>query len=267
MLSRLWNWFFPQQPSITAPAPYHVCIDRYLPDDAEAEIAVWRGSAGTATGEQSRGAALSAKLWTPGQTLRVHFLDGHPTLCQKVARFAQIWTQHANLHFAFDDYHKDTNSPQQTTAEIRVTFTQPGSWSYIGTDALQVAPTEPTINFGWLTLATPNDEVQRVVLHEFGHAIGLVHEHQHPEMAIPWNQAAVYDYYGGPPNYWSREQVDYNLFQRYATEQTQFSTFDPASIMLYPVPAEFTDGHFSTSWNQTLSATDQAFIASCYPFA
>ncbi|MEZ4728379.1 MAG: hypothetical protein R3E79_14700 [Caldilineaceae bacterium] len=38
----------------------------------------------------------------------------------------------------------------------------PGSWSYIGTDALGVPANEPTMNLGWLTRGTPNDEVQRV---------------------------------------------------------------------------------------------------------
>jgi hypothetical protein len=124
---------------------------------------------------------------------------------------------------------------------------------------------EPTMNFGWFTPATPNDELQRVVLHEFGHALGMIHEHQSPSADIPWDREAVYEYYAGPPNYWSREQVDHNIFARYSHDQTNASLFDPASIMLYPIPPEFTGGKLSVGWNRILSATDRAFIGQLYP--
>jgi len=198
------------------------------------------------------------KIWQPvGRALRVRFLDGDPQLQQKVARFAQSWSNHANLTFLFGT---DPN------AELRISFAQAGSWSYIGTDALAVAQDKPTMNFGWLTPATPNDEVMRVVLHEFGHALGLIHEHQNPATAIPWDRQAVYAYYSGPPNYWTEEEVERNLFQLYARDCTQYSAFDRQSIMLYPIPQEFTTGDFTVGWNQCLSAMDKAFVAAWYPF-
>ncbi|WP_437321271.1 matrixin family metalloprotease [Sorangium sp. So ce385] len=40
------------------------------------------------------------------------------------------------------------------------------------------------MNFGWLTLESTQADVESVVLHEFGHALGLIHEHQHPENGI-----------------------------------------------------------------------------------
>ena len=201
---------------------------------------------------------MRSKIWEPaGRTLRVRFLDGEPTVQQKVIRFAQEWRASANIQFDFGDH---------ATAEIRISFQLPGSWSFIGTDALGVPASEPTMNFGWLTLGTPNDEVRRVVLHEFGHALGLIHEHQNPAATIPWNRAAVYDYYAGPPNNWTPAQVETNLFQTYAAELTQHSAFDPHSIMLYPIPAEFTQGGFCVGLNQTLSALDRAYIAAWYPF-
>ncbi len=203
-------------------------------------------------------AAVTGKLWRPGRTLHVRFLDGDPRIHARVAQFAAQWSAHANIVFAFD------NDPN---AEIRISFRHQGSWSYIGTDALVIPPSQPTMNFGWLTLATPNDEIQRVVLHEFGHALGCIHEHQNPATEIPWDKEAVYAFYQGPPNYWNREQVDLNLFTRYAADLSQFSEFDPDSIMLYPIPNEFTVGDFSIGWNRTLSATDKSYIATLYPAA
>jgi hypothetical protein len=201
-------------------------------------------------------AAITGKLWQPGRLLRVRFLDGDPQVHARIAPFAQQWSEHANITFQFG------NDPE---AEIRISFQNQGSWSYIGTDALVIPQSQPTMNFGWLTLATPNDEYQRVVTHEFGHALGCIHEHQNPSNSIPWDREAVYRYYQGPPNYWSREQVDINLFTRYDAEVTQFSAFDPQSIMLYPIPNEFTMGDFEVGWNKALSATDRQYISTLYP--
>ncbi|MEZ4674580.1 MAG: hypothetical protein R2932_10085 [Caldilineaceae bacterium] len=201
-------------------------------------------------------AALTGKLWSPGRTLRVRFLDGEAAIWQRVEPFAHQWSDYANIKFAFG------NDPD---AEIRISFLQPGSWSYIGTDALSIPKDQPTMNFGWLKQATPNDEYSRVVTHEFGHAIGCIHEHQNPATDIPWNKEAVYAYYAGPPNNWSRMQTDINLFTRYSATLTQFSQFDPDSIMLYPIPNEFTIGDFEVGWNRVLSAMDKQFVTTLYP--
>lgn len=47
-----------------------------------------------------------------------------------------------------------------------------GSWSYLGTDATRVPKESFTMNLGFVDRPT--------VLHEFGHTLGLIHEHQSP---------------------------------------------------------------------------------------
>ncbi len=203
-------------------------------------------------------AAITGKLWKPGRTLRVRFLDGDPQVQERIPPFVHTWSRYANLKFVF------TDDPE---AEIRVSFQSQGSWSYIGTDALVIPKNQPTLNFGWLTRSLGDDEYSRVVTHEFGHVLGCIHEHQNPSGNIPWDKEAVYDFYQGPPNYWTRDQVDLNIFMRYEADITQFSEFDPHSIMLYPIPNELTLGDFEVGWNRVLSETDQRYATALYPSA
>ena len=204
-------------------------------------------------------AMLTGKKWRPGRTLRVMFMDGDPSVHDRIPPFAHVWSQYANIQFDFGD---------DPDAEIRISFQHPGSWSYMGTDALGRPKHKPTMNYGWLTPTSPDNEYSRVVTHEFGHALGAIHEHQNPGAEIPWDKEAVYAYYMGPPNNWSKGQVDWNLFHRYSDTITQFSEFDPHSIMLYPVPDKFTLGDWEIPWsNKVLSTKDKELVAAVYPFA
>jgi hypothetical protein len=202
-------------------------------------------------------AVLTGKKWKNGRTLRVRFLDGVSEVQAKVERYAKEWGNHANIKFAFGI---------DAEAEIRISFQQEGSWSYIGTDSLVVSAHQPTMNFGWLSSETDEEGCSSVVIHELGHALGCIHEHQSPGGEIPWDKEAVYSYYMGPPNHWSKSDIDLNLFQRYSREITQFSEFDPKSIMIYAIPNEHTIGDYEVGWNKELSEMDKRFIRTCYPF-
>lgn len=196
------------------------------------------------------------KPWEAGRTLKVSFMDGHPDVQDKVAEVARQWCDYANIFFDFGDH------PE---ADIRISFEHKGSWSYLGKDAIRRPLDTPTMNYGWLTPTSDDDEYTRVVIHEFGHALGAIHEHQNPVVDIPWDKEAVYGYYGGPPNNWDRDTVDVNLFRAYAAERTNHSEFDSDSIMLYPVPNRHTIGDYEIGWNRELSQGDKDFIAVQYP--
>src|SRR5947207_15145721 len=96
------------------------------------------------------------------------------------------------------------------------------------------------MNYGWLKSTSTDAEYSSVMLHEFGHALGMIHEHQSPANGIKWNKEAVIKALSGPPNYWDLPTIQFNVFDRYSATQTQFTQFDPKSIMLYSFPKEWT---------------------------
>ncbi|THG96395.1 hypothetical protein EW026_g5430 [Hermanssonia centrifuga] len=204
--------------------------------------------------------ALSVrKMWAAGRTLRVSLRGGSEIVRSKVKQFAATWSQHANIHFEFVD---------QEPAEIRVGFEMNGrSWSYVGTDCLTIAAADPTMNLGWFTDVTPDDEFSRTTIHEFGHAIGCIHEHQQPNARINWDRNFVYNYYAVNSG-WSRAQVDSQVFAQYdaVRDNIQSTVFDGTSIMEYPIPPGFTTDGFTVGWNNHLSANDIQFIGTMYPF-
>ena len=113
------------------------------------------------------------------------------------------------------------------------------------------------MNLGWFDVAT--------VIHEFGHVLGLVHEHQNPRGAIDWNIDKVYDYYENDPFDWSEERINTNIINKYDKEQINGSEFDPCSIMLYFFPANITNNGVGQHQNLRLSGTDIKYISEQYP--
>jgi serralysin len=201
-------------------------------------------------------AAQTKKLWKPGESLKVYFFGGQDKRTQRVLEYASIWSNHCSIKFHATDKIED--------AKIRVAFQAPSSWSYIGTDALGVPRNEATINFGWLSESLPEKDYTQVVLHEFGHALGLIHEHQSPATKVKWKKPYVYWYFWEHHN-WTRAEVDRNLFQEFETTTTQYSVLDTESIMGYYIPPLFTTDGLVFPQNYVLSKMDKEYIGKLYP--
>ncbi len=197
------------------------------------------------------------RLWKNGTVLAVRFLDGDDNVKALVKKYAAEWSQFANLKFDFDS--------QATDAPIRLTFAQPGSWSAIGIDALTVAADQPTINLGQVRTAVNEEDAARLIRHEFGHVIGLIHEQENPNANIRWNKQAVIQYYGGPPNNWPLSVIQETIFDVAPKfENPEYRAFDPKSIMMFSVPAGLAEG-LVVEWNTKFSEGDKKFAAELYP--
>jgi hypothetical protein len=218
-----------------------LCFDRLLPNDPIVPA--------LALGGRARAVIFFRKLWTNGSTLRVRFLEGTAEQQQLAMQQARWWTEQANLRFVVSD---------AGDAEIRVAFDAgDGAWSYIGTDCRSIPTDQPTMNLGFQDGGTSG--------HEFGHAIGLGHEHQNPAGGLQWNEAEVIRDLSGPPNNWTVEQIRHNVLRRYSQDEIRGTQFDPESIMLYAFPSRWTINGVGTHANEILSSNDKSFIAGMYP--
>lgn len=216
-----------------------VCIDRILPHEL-ARPQLTRRSGGAL-----RAISPIGKTWMNGTTLHVRFIGG--TAQQKATAREQAgwWSDACNLTFAFDD---------APGAEIRIAFnSDDGAWSYVGTDCRGIPADQPTMNLGFLDGGTAG--------HEFGHAIGLAHEHQNPQGGIQWNEEVVIRELSQSPNFWDEATARHNVLRKYTVDQINGTAFDPDSIMLYFFPASWTLNGIATKANEVLSAMDRAFVA------
>ena len=227
------------------PENLRICHERLLPKDLVRPQQTIRIGEGT-----SRAIIVFRKRWINGSKLHVRFMGGTPAQQAIAKEQAQWWTQHANLAFEFD------NAPN---AEIRITFdSSDGAWSYIGTDASSIPTNEPTMNLGFLDGGT--------AAHEFGHAIGLAHEHQNPAGGIEWNEEVVLRDLSGSPNFWNPEQIRHNVLNKYSADQIRGTDFDRDSIMLYFFPDTWVKSGKGTKENDVLSNLDKEFIASAQAY-
>jgi hypothetical protein len=101
-------------------------------------------------------------------------------------------------------------------------------------------------------------------LHEFGHALGLLHEQSYPN-GISWNKSDdAYAYYKKTQR-WNKEMVDAQVFRVSEVFYTNGTAYDPKSIMQYPIDAWQTTNGFSVPRNEELSEGDKNLIAALYP--
>jgi hypothetical protein len=207
--------------------------------------------------EQGRAALYTSAKWTNGQTIKIKFLNGTSYQQEKAKKYINQWAQYVNLKFQF---------VSSGYSNIAIGFkwnNDTSSWSYVGRMSLRNW-TEPTMNLGWLDSSTSDKEWSRVVLHEFGHVLGLVHENQQPNANIKWNKTLVYWYYQQTQG-WDKSMVDSQVFNKYSQSECNSTSFDKKSIMTYSIDFWMTTNFYYQPTVYYLSSTDKSFISSVYP--
>ncbi|MEN5311073.1 M12 family metallopeptidase [Pseudomonas koreensis] len=204
-------------------------------------------------GRSKRSTGHWQKFWASGRELTISFMEVLPVdLQQRIEGLIRQWEPSTNLTFKFDD---------GVAGDIRISISGNISSSYLGTDALLVASDQPTLKLG---IDPAHSAFDATVLHEFGHALGMQHEHQHPSANIPWDMPVVYEYYRLHTQ-WTKEEVDENIFNRIDASTSLKGPYDKNSIMHYPVPNEFTIGDWEVAPNTRISKLDRRNMRKAYP--
>jgi len=239
-----------------------------------------------------RGVGDNYHTWQNGSVLLVKFMSGgSQVIREKVIQNAKEWEKYANISFKF--------VPDSTsTTDLRIQLGRgKGHNSAVGTEARFRPQSQQTINFdtlffadqeyylqrlknkgimppyNWNHLITemkedPNHwnlkELRRVVMHEFGHVLGLLHEQSYPG-AIHWKKTdSVYDYYSRTQG-WNKDKVDFNVFNVANQFYTNGTQYDPLSIMHYAIESWQTTDGYSKEDNFELSEGDKKLVEALYP--
>ena len=71
-----------------------------------------------------------------------------------------------------------------------------------------------------------------LVLHEFGHALGMHHEMKNPNIKLTWNQSVLLKQYGNKLQF-----VNSQILEKLPAKDVTATAFDKNSVMIYPLPA------------------------------
>ncbi|TLD37256.1 peptidase M12 [Venturia nashicola] len=201
-------------------------------------------------------------LWPNGCTLVVRYMNGSVAQHTFVEKCLLEWESFANIKFHI--CHENS-----ARSDIQIRFNSDGrNESTIGTSKFQPG----AVDLPMLLSLSPNlmdpDVDRRLVLHGFGHALGLHHEHQSPNRPYRIKNEEAYVLY---PNQ-SPQEVDKNMVH-VSNGLSIIFPYDPSSIMGYGLAAEIrTCIHDSNKpcnlhlrHPLVLSAGDKRKIAAIYP--
>jgi hypothetical protein len=238
------------------------CTDRFIPRTHGTINTIFRNG----VPHDHATFATSSQLWDlGGDPLLYKFMDGkhggHEHQRQKVRKTIPEWSRYANVEFK--EAGKDELAP------IRITFDpSDGSWAIVGNHSCKEDEGRATMNLGWVNAfnSTLHREEQAVILHEFGHALGMFHEHQSPahgNQTVVDPKAAI-EFYKKTQG-WSEEEVMEQVVRPYnERDVSNFSQVDTKSIMHYFQPSEVTSGP-PIEYNYYLSDLDKAYMVINYP--
>ena len=248
-------------------------------------------NAPTEDGQPAEAATPIELLWPVGQVFQVWILNTADKSkftkhIEYVKEGVKEWEKYANVSFTFPEVW-DKNSPP----EVRLRFfkkglhivpedphhnIRAGNWSYVGKTCELVVEDDIEPNFWNPNMSLEPAELRRygedfkaTILHEFGHFLGFMHEHQRPDaqFLINYNMAAVYSNYQGMG--WNKKKVDEQVlaFHYYKDKSAIAGTkFDTTSIMMYDLPPEILmDPTKAVPKNMRLSKLDKEFVAKIYP--
>lgn len=202
-------------------------------------------------------AALLYNKWNK-RILRINLLNKLAYESEIINAFIE-WSEYTGLEFQFTEKIEDS--------DIRISLeSNSGHWSYIGKQAEHSSlKGKATINLDPVDFNILDSKSRYgIILHEIGHSLGLLHEHQKENSPINWNKEKVYEDCLKWNN-WDKDVVDHNIFNSYNSNDLFYSKeFDPYSIMIYAIPEGWSSNYLINESNKSLSSIDKTFAKAYY---
>lgn len=195
-----------------------------------------------------------------GIVVGVKFLDGTPTMHNAVMAALEEWEAALDGALSF--------AVSSDAKALRTTFAHGNKYVH----ATNMTQRLVSIAHAKLFETDQNAASARgIVLHEFGHALGLEHEHFSPHLAITWrSDQDIADHINTdlkPGTTWTKKMVKHNITG--AKEGTQVCgdklAFDDKSVMGYAIWPQWNYENISTAPANTLSQEDIACGQRLYP--
>jgi hypothetical protein len=121
------------------------------------------------------------KKWNTKDVLTACFFGGEDDSRETVAELANQWTIGTDIKFDFGQARSRYDCASKPIADIRIGFNKPGYWAYLGTDAIAAPKNAPTLNLYAMDEEVTGTAARMQVLHQFGHALGFMHQEQDPD--------------------------------------------------------------------------------------
>lgn len=223
-------------------------VPPYVADEYEDTLMALVSLEGVYTPQEVRTVWSKHKWDPPVSPLRVWFMDvTDEALKSKTLHVANEWQPYSGILFAA--------AGSAEMSDIRIAFRRPttGFTSAIGIQAIRYDKETPTMYLEDLDKHNEKD-FRRVVLHEFGHALGLRHELQHPGATIQWDTVKALKYFREHYGF-SEPQAMKFIFSKATVGPGE--VYDDRSIMIYAVPAFITKNNVGITWPEKLSEQDK----------
>jgi len=211
--------------------------------------------------ETLEGIVQALALWDQGARLSACFMNGNAQAEKEVMAVFEEVISLTNLRIQKSNCKRDS---------IRISFRHAGYSSYIGRDLLLIDVGTPTMVLENLDLALPLSPLNKGrVVHEFMHALGVMHEHQHPdagcENEILWS--VIQEQWK-----WTDKQMETNFRQIVRTDAIHTTPYDKDSLMHYQLDARFLrsgerSSCHSSALRTAMSEGDRKLLEETYPQA